>query len=83
MRRVCDAFAANVDHFDRICRVVGGMKNMVVGSIGARTTAFKTVRIDELALQRHGITMETLKLVKADILKKAEDLIEELQAEIE
>ncbi len=29
---------------------------MVVGAIGARTTAFKTVRIDELALQRHGIT---------------------------
>jgi L-fucose isomerase-like protein len=38
------------------------MKRMVVGAIGARTTAFKTVRIDELALQRHGITMETLDL---------------------
>ncbi len=56
------AFAANVDYFDRLCRVVGGMKNMVVGAVGARTTAFKTVRIDELALQRHGITMETLDL---------------------
>jgi L-fucose isomerase-like protein len=56
------AFAANVDYFDRLCRVVNGMKNMVVGAIGARTTAFKTVRIDELALQRHGITMETLDL---------------------
>jgi len=38
------------------------MKSMVVGAIGARTTAFKTVRIDELALQRHGITMETMDL---------------------
>jgi len=57
-----EAFARNVDVFDRICRVVGGMKDMVVGAIGARTTAFKTVRIDELALQRHGITMETLDL---------------------
>ncbi len=56
------AFAANIDHFDRVCRVVGAMKNMVVGSIGARTTAFKTVRIDELALQRNGITMETFDL---------------------
>jgi L-fucose isomerase-like protein len=55
-------FAANIDHFDRLCRVVKGMKSMVVGAIGARTTAFKTVRIDELALQRHGITMETLDL---------------------
>lgn len=56
------AFAENIDYFDRLCRVVNGMKRMVVGAIGARTTAFKTVRIDELALQRHGITMETLDL---------------------
>lgn len=55
-------FADNIDYFDRMCRVVTGLKDMVVGSIGARTTAFKTVRIDELALQRHGITMETLDL---------------------
>jgi len=57
-----DTFADNVDYFDRICRVANGMKEMVVGAIGARTTAFKTVRIDELALQQHGITMETLDL---------------------
>jgi len=30
-----------------------------VGAIGARTTPFKTVRIDEVALQRHGVTVET------------------------
>jgi L-fucose isomerase-like protein len=57
-----DRFKANVDHFDRVCRVVNGMRGMVVGAIGARTTAFKTVRIDEVALQRHGITVETLDL---------------------
>ena len=66
------AFAANVDYFDRLCRVVGGMKEMTVGAIGARTTAFKTVRIDELALQRHGITMETLDL--SDIFGRMERL---------
>jgi L-fucose isomerase-like protein len=52
-------FKANLDEFDRICQVVGGVKGMVVGAIGARTTPFKTVRIDEVALQRHGITVET------------------------
>ncbi len=57
-----DRFAENIDYFDRMCRAVNGMKNMVVGAIGARTTAFKTVRIDELALQRADITMETLDL---------------------
>ena len=57
-----DAFKAQVDHFDRVCRVVAGMSDIVVGAIGARTTAFKTVRIDELTLQRHGITVETVDL---------------------
>jgi len=57
-----DAFAANVDYFDRLCRVYNGMNEMVVGAIGARTTPFKTVRIDELALQKFGITMETFDL---------------------
>lgn len=56
------AFRENIDVFDRVCRVVGGMKKMVVGAIGARTTPFKTVRFDELALQRHGITVETVDL---------------------
>jgi L-fucose isomerase-like protein len=57
-----EQFKANVDHFDRVCRVVNGLKGTVVGAIGARTTAFKTVRIDEVTLQRHGITVETLDL---------------------
>ena len=56
------AFSENVDFFDRVCRVHSGMSEMTVGAIGARTTAFKTVRIDELALQRHNITMETFDL---------------------
>lgn len=53
-------FAANIEYFDRLCRVVRRLRRMTVGALGARTTAFKTVRIDELALQRHGITMETM-----------------------
>jgi L-fucose isomerase-like protein len=57
-----DAFAENVRDFARVCRVVKGMKNFTVGAIGARTTAFKTVRFDELTLQRRGITCETLDL---------------------
>jgi len=67
-----EAFARQIDFFDRVCRVVGGMKDMVVGSVGARTTAFKTVRIDELALQRHGITVETLDL--SEVFRRMETL---------
>jgi len=56
------AFAANIDYFDRVCRVCKAMKGLVVGAIGARTTPFKTVRIDELTLQKFGITTETFDL---------------------
>ena len=55
-------FAENLDNFARVCRIVGGMKELTVGAIGARTTPFKTVRIDELTLQKYGITMETFDL---------------------
>ena len=66
-----DRFRANVDEFDRICRVVNGVKGMVVGAIGARTTPFKTVRIDEVALQRHGVTIETFDLSDIFLRMKA------------
>lgn len=67
-----DAFRRNVEHFDRVCRVVGGMRRVTVGAVGARTTPFKTVRIDEVALQRHGITVETLDL--SDIFARMRSL---------
>ena len=55
-------FAEHVDYFDRVCRVVRGVGRMTVGAVGARSTPFKTVRIDEVALQRAGITVETFDL---------------------
>lgn len=55
-------FAENVDAFGRVCRVVKGMRRLAVGAVGARTTPFKTVRCDEAALQRHGVTVETFDL---------------------
>jgi L-fucose isomerase-like protein len=54
-----DAFRDNISSFDRTCRAVRGLRRLVVGAIGARTTPFKTVRVDEIALQKHGITVET------------------------
>jgi L-fucose isomerase-like protein len=57
-----EAFAAQLDYFDRLCRVTKGLRRLTLGAVGARTTPFKTVRIDEVALQKHGITMETYDL---------------------
>ena len=55
-----DSFAADLDRFAAICRVYRGMKQFNIGAIGARTTAFKTVRFDEIALQRKRINIETI-----------------------
>lgn len=56
------AFRQNLRDFAAICRVVNGMKRFNLGCIGARTTAFKTVRYDEIAMQKHGINVESLDL---------------------
>lgn len=55
-------FEEHLRDFARVCRVVRGMRRLTVGAIGARTTAFKTVRFDEITLQRYGITCESLDL---------------------
>ena len=56
------AFTQNLHDFAAVCRVVNGMKRFTIGCIGARTTAFKTVRFDELTMQRHGINVECFDL---------------------
>lgn len=38
------------------------MKHLRIGAVGARTTAFKSVRFDEMALENHGIDVETYDL---------------------
>ncbi len=55
-------FAEQLHDFAAVCRVVAGMKRCVVGAVGARTSAFKTVRCDELTLQKYGITTEVFDL---------------------
>ena len=65
-------FRENISFFDSVCRIVTGMRKMTVGAIGARTTAFKTVRFDELALQAHGITVETLDM--SEVMARVREL---------
>lgn len=38
------------------------MRRFTIGAIGARTTKFKTVRFDELTLERNGISVDALDL---------------------
>jgi len=66
-----DEFTEQIHEFAAVCRVVNGMKNFTIGAIGARTTAFKTVRFDELTLQKYGITTETFDL--SEIIQRVQD----------
>lgn len=54
------SFAEDLRMFAAVCRVVKGMRSFNLGLIGARTTAFKTVRVDEIALQRKGVNVEAV-----------------------
>jgi L-fucose isomerase-like protein len=65
-------FTENIATFDAVCKIVNGMKRMTVGALGARTTAFKTVRFDELTLQKYGITVEALDL--SELIFRTEQL---------
>src|SRR6202140_4247331 len=44
------------------CRIVNGFRNLRIGSLGARPTAFNTVRYSEKLLENNGISVETLDL---------------------
>ena len=56
------AFAEDLRIFAAVCRVVKGMRRLNVAAVGARTTAFKTVRFDEIAYQKKGVGIETIDL---------------------
>jgi L-fucose isomerase-like protein len=55
-------FKSDLATFAAVCRVRNGLKNLRIGSIGARPTAFNTVRYSEKMLESHGISVETLDL---------------------
>lgn len=54
-----EAFRQNLRDFASVCNVVKRCRRYTIGGIGARTTLFKTVRYDELALEKYGITVES------------------------
>ncbi|MBS5083390.1 MAG: hypothetical protein KH031_24920 [Clostridiales bacterium] len=67
-----ETFADNLRDFAGICRVVNGMKRFSVGAFGARTSKFKTVRYDEITLQKYGITVETFDL--SELINKVQNM---------
>jgi len=58
------AFAADLQWFSGVCRVVNGLRKTRIGAIGARPAAFNTVRYSEKLLEGSGIDVETVDLTE-------------------
>src|SRR5580700_6534256 len=58
-------FRKDLEWFAGVCRVVRGLRNLRIGALGARPTAFNTVRYSEKLLEASGISVETLDLSEA------------------
>ena len=70
-----DEFRADLDRFVRVCRAVRGLRHARIGSIGARTGAFQTMRFSEKLLQASGISVLTVDL--SEIIAEAQRLPED------
>ncbi|HEY2343600.1 MAG TPA: hypothetical protein VGH90_11240, partial [Chthoniobacteraceae bacterium] len=57
-----DTFRNDINWFAAVCRVANGMRKLRVGAIGARPTAFNTVRYSEKILEANGITVDPIDL---------------------
>jgi L-fucose isomerase-like protein len=57
-----EAFREDLRRVASICKIVGGLRGARVGAIGARPTAFNTVRFSEKLLEASGVSVETLDL---------------------
>jgi L-fucose isomerase-like protein len=55
-------FQKDLAWFASVCRVKNGLRDLRIGSIGARPTAFNTVRYSEKLLESQGISIETIDL---------------------
>ena len=71
-------FAADLQNFLGVCRVVNGVRGVRLGAVGARPGAFNTVRYSEKLLERHGISVTTVDL--SEFLAKASKLDEKAAA---
>ena len=76
-------FTRDLQWFAAVCRVVNGFRNLRVGSIGARPTAFNTVRYSEKILESQGISIETLDLSEVlGRIERMKDNDDEAQAKL-
>jgi L-fucose isomerase-like protein len=55
-------FKADLEWFGQVCRIVKSLHNLRIGAIGARPSAFNTVRYSERIFETSGISIEPIDL---------------------
>ena len=79
-----DEFKRDIDRFEKICRIVKGLKNLKLGAIGTRPDAFKTVRYSEKILEKNGISVDVIDLSEIFArISKIKDDDQKVKKEIE
>jgi len=77
-------FKEELSWFVDVCRVVKGLRGARIGSIGERTTPFKTVRYSEKLLEQSGISVESKSLVETvSEIEKLKDTDQPVVAKLE
>ena len=66
-------FKADLAWFCGVCRIVRGLKNLRIGAIGARPTAFNTVRYSEKLLEKLGHHGRDARSVRGDGPHRADE----------
>jgi L-fucose isomerase-like protein len=59
------AFRKDLKNFAACCRVVRGLRGARIGALGARPSAFNTVRFSEKVLEANGISVDVIDLFDA------------------
>ena len=85
---ISESFKKDLTDFIGICRVVKGLRTARLGAIGARPSAFNTVRYSEKLLQASGISVTTVDFSEilgiaqrfSDDDKKVKDKLEDIGA---
>ena len=75
-----ESFKKDLAWFAAVCRIVRGLTNLRIGSIGTRPAAFNTVRYSEKLLEANGISVEPIDLSeilgRIDRLKNGDSNVE-------
>lgn len=75
-----EVFTRDIEDFEKVCRVVAGLKGLRVAQIGTRPAAFQTVRYSEKLLQKMGVQVVPVDMSEIIFAAQAQEVDEEVQA---